>query len=133
MAPNQKQPDGHIEVVESGDWYIGYKWENGRRTELTIGPPPQNARFLSGWIGTLTGDDLDAAIQMLTDMWTFKRGSRFDRYCLNELLRERFLRENNSSHSARVQEYHRLMESVERANVEVFRHAWQRDDDEAFD
>ena len=116
---------GEIEIVTTDNWYIGYHKIDGVCEEITVQPPPKDADSFVDWMGMLNDVELEAAIQMVSDMWTFRDNSNFFRYSWDELLNERILRKDSPAASARSKALKKLLNEVERNNRCVRYHAYR--------
>ena len=110
---------GGIEVSPTEDWYVAYNRTEDGCHKLNIAPPPKDADKFMDWMGMLDDIELEAAIQMLSDMWTFREPNKFYRYSWDELIKERELRKSNPCASARSRALKRLLKEVERRNEEL--------------
>ena len=109
---------GEVEIRASEDWYTAYYKKDDECTKLTIQPPPRDSDAFVDWMGMLNDVELEAAIQMVSDMWTFRDNTQFWRCSWDELLRERGLRQNEPAASARSKSLKRLLRNIERSNHE---------------
>lgn len=107
---------GVIEITPTDDWYVAYNKTEGEMEELKIQPPPRDADSFIEWMGMLNDVELEAAIQMLSDMWTFREPKKFYRYTWDELLKEREIRKTNPCASARTKALKNLLKEVEHRN-----------------
>lgn len=107
---------GEIEISPTEDWYVAYNKTEDMCDKVVVQPPPKDAESFVDWMGMLSDIELEAAIQMLSDMWTFRENTKFYRYSWDELLKEKELRKSNPCASARSRALKRLLEKIERRN-----------------
>lgn len=94
---SRRYDPGTVMVERLGkSWYMAYKLDKQNKKAPIHVPSCYSARGAEDWAKHLDDSQLEAAVQMYFDRWTFDTGNAWDRECFDVLQEERLRRQQRS-------------------------------------